>query len=122
MFLLRELLENYSFSDNIFENYSFLLDFENYSILINFENHFSLRLRELLNSHQLRELFNSHQLQESLFSATFLHVVLRVSNRSVLIPAYIYWCDIINPWLFYRAEGLTRTACNIRTTHRPEGP
>ena len=47
---------------------------------------------------------------------------LRVSNRSVLIPAYIYWCDIINPWLVYRAEGHTRTACDIRTTHRPEGP
>ena len=47
---------------------------------------------------------------------------LRVSNRSVLISAYIYWCDIINPWLVYRAEGHTRTACDIRTTHRPEGP
>ena len=43
-------------------------------------------------------------------------------EQSVLIPAYIYWCDIINPWLVYRAEGHTRTACDIRTTHRPEGP
>ena len=125
------MLENYSFSDNIFENYSFLFDFENYSILINFENHFSLRLRELLNSHQLREslfsstsritrfsstsritfliecenysilinfenyfshqlreLFNSHQLWESLFSATFLHVVLAYPD--FILPCWIF--------------------------------
>ncbi len=44
---------------------------------------------------------------------------LRVSNRSVLIPAYIYWCDIINPWLVYRADGNCRTECFILNNLRP---
>ena len=53
------------------------------AITINNENYFS---------HQLRELFNSHQLQESLFSATFLHVVLAY-------PDFILPC-----WIFFKAN------------------
>ena len=43
-----ELLENYSFSDNTFENYLILFNCVNYSFLINFDNHFSHQLQEFL--------------------------------------------------------------------------
>ena len=36
----------------------------------------------------------------------------------LLFSCHIYWCDIIPPWLGPNV----RTACDIRATHRPEGP
>ena len=38
--------------------------------------------------------------------------------RIVLFSCHIQWCDIIPPWLGPNI----RTVCDIRATHRPEGP
>ena len=87
---LRELLDSHQLRESLFSSTSritqfsstsritFLFNFDNYLILINFENYFS----------QLRELFNSHQLWESLFSATFLHVVLAYPD--FILPCWIF--------------------------------